>query len=146
MDLDHLIKTRDYILLSDLLAANKNVENVNFEESFICFNYCGRKYVGFPPNAKIKTSLFLKGIENGDIFFDHKMFVIFSLESSSICRTMLKQKSYDKIVSHTYGSFDLWAAVLNIVVTENDLGIIIKRTPRSIHYEKEINDFRKHNN
>lgn len=148
MDIDHLIKTRDCVLLSELVTANKNVKITHTEGHPLYFDYCGQKCVSADPGKKIKISLLLKGLENGDTIFHCEMLVILFLDSSSVCRRLLKQKSYDRIINRAIGwtcSY-FWIALLNIVVAENDLGLIVKPANDYISYEKTINEIRKRKN
>lgn len=129
MDLDHLIRTRDYIFFSEILVANKNVKLINNRLSNrINFYYCGHDCMEF--EKKIKTSSLLKEIGNCSMItcdIDRTLLIL-SLDSSYICRQQLKQKSYHKILLYCLGYDDLfWSVALNIIVTENDLGIITRR-------------------
>lgn len=135
IDIDYLIKTRDHILFSELVAANKNVKNIEIidDGKRIAFNYCGRFFL--KANTKIKTSLFLTEIEDNIDDMYCATFITLALDSSNICRQRLKQKSYDKFLLTTIdfeSLFTFLLTALNIIIIENDLGIMVKYT--DIHH------------
>lgn len=149
MDINHLIETREYILLTELLEANRYVKILEREKNHTFYDYCGYTENVMRPDKKIKTSFLLAEIENCRGILDHWMFILLSLDTSSICRKTLTQKSYDRIMDPSSYYCPLFGMImLNVIVTEYDLGIITTRIKikNCEIYEKEIKDYRKNKN
>lgn len=124
MDLDHLIETRDYIYYNELLKANKNVRYEE-EKGCVYYDYCGKKE--WRSNLRINTLLFLREMGNPVGHYGYETVITLSLDSSGICRRGFNQKSYDSISRFFFRRSDdifFWFVLLNIIVTEHDLGII----------------------
>lgn len=124
MDIDHIIKTRDYILLSDVLKVNKNTRIISENVHSVVYEY--NRQIETSYESRIEVSLIFHTIENSGnvIRYDFYLPLILILESSNTCRQRLKQKCYDRI--SLYVAPYLLAA-LNFIIIENDMGIIIKK-------------------
>lgn len=124
MDINRIIETRDNILLIQVLAANKNVRAIS-TSSYISYCYRGKNKHSLSYNPQFQVSFILDEIENNTGGHDYQfyVFLVLILETSSICRQKLKQKSYD-IISRNLDPHMLSA--LNTIIKENDIGIITK--------------------
>lgn len=123
MDIDYLIATRETVLIKDIESCGGKKLNVIRYDNFFCLIYSGYTLLAYDENlcGEINIKFILQSISDGD---NCTGYVILFLALSDACRRMLKQKSYDKMF-HQCGHC-LWFGALDVIIAENDLGIITK--------------------
>lgn len=156
MDIDYLIKTEKFLSVNQILTANKNIRNINDgSKGIIFFEYCGRK-MELRCGKKIKVSTItrqVQRVEEGyvEYYYSINVLLVLILDVSNIFKRMLKQVFYDNFSEKFFrnsgylGCF--WFIVLNVIITENDMGIITKRVDdifcRIHDLEEIVNDVRR---
>lgn len=122
MDIDHLIATSKTIKMRDIISYRKKTVNVKECGDFIYLYYHRHILTVINKNMvndEIYVETTLKNIHDGEISGK----IISLLVSSDSCQKMLKQKSYNRILSCEFNC--VWVGVLNEIIIGNDLGIMI---------------------